>query len=272
MWICLWRWIWRWIWRWLCIIFKISLKKEGDEIKTLVSITGSTGNATLITDGESFLQIDCGISYNELNQECGYELFKCKNVICSHAHSDHIAHAGDYMRHGMKVWATPETWKNGFKMRSPPNYKAFRQSEQFSIDTFLIKPFPVSHTNRDGTPCENSGFLIYSKATKEKLLWITDASYIENRFPSVDYIGIECNYIDEEDYSNIIGSVNKFVEKRRFSSHLSVKRCVQFLEAQDLSKVKEVRLIHTSKSTIKNAQKKMLQITQKQFPNINFVI
>lgn len=187
--------------------------------------------------------------------------------------ADHINRAADYLKHGMRIWATPTTWKNGFMYHtSYMNYKSFEIGKQFSIGTFLVKPFPVVHTNTDGSPCENSGFLIYSTVTKEKMLWITDASYIESRFPPVDYIGIECNYIDAEDYSDIIENVDTFVEKRRFTSHLSLKRCKQFLVAQDLSKVKEIRLIHLSKSIIKDAGTQMLKSMKEYFPEKKFIV
>lgn len=61
--------------------------KGGDCMETLVSVTGSKGNATVISDGETMLQIDCGVGYNNVNSLCGYKLYECKDVIVSHGHS-----------------------------------------------------------------------------------------------------------------------------------------------------------------------------------------
>lgn len=176
------------------------------------------------------------------------------------------------MRNGMKVWATDETWNTGYTIGPRTNLRTFKHLEQFQIGTFIIKSFPVAHTYNDGEPCDNAGFIIYSTETKEKMLWITDASYIEYRFPVIDYICIECNYIDIDDYGDKIQYINKFVEKRRFNSHLSLNRCIQFLENQNLIDVKEIRLLHISHSQGKNVEKVILEKLQERFPNVKFVV
>ena len=160
----------------------------------------------------------------------------------------HSAFISRFLRLGMKVYANDETWLKTQISRPTRNAIEMQSGKQFSAGTFIVKPFDVAHTNSDGTPCKNFGFLIYSTVTKEKMLWITDASYIESRFPPMDYICIECNYIDVDDYSNELEYVNQFVEKRRFTSHLSLSRCINFLKMQDLSNIKYIRLLHLSES------------------------
>lgn len=183
-------------------------------------------------------------------------------------HSAFISH---FLRLGMKVYANEETWLKTRISRPTRNAITIQSGNQFNVGTFIVKPFDVAHVNSDGTPCENLGFLIYSTAIKEKMLWITDASYIESRFPTMDYICIECNYVDIDDYANELEFVNTFVEGRRLRSHLSLDRCVQFLKQQDLSKVKEIRLLHLTEShgDIYNI---IYNRMKKEFPNIHIVI
>ena len=234
-------------------------------IEILASITGSNGNASVISDGETFLQIDCGVSYKVLNRMMDFQMYRVHNAIITHGHSDHIAYASDFMRYGVKVWAKTRTWNAGFILgKNRTNLRTFEQGKQFEIGTFIIKPFPVVHTNRDGTECENSGFLIYSKITKERLLWVTDTAYIEYKFPALDYIAIECSYFDIDDYSNELEYINKYVEQRRLKSHLSYNRCVKFLKMQDLSKCKWIKLLHISKSQGEIADK-MKEEMEKEF-------
>lgn len=171
----------------------------------------------------------------------------------------------------MKVYANEETWLKTQISRPVRNAVTIQAGKQFNVGTFIVKPFNVAHVNSDGTACENLGFLIYSTSTKEKMLWITDASYIESRFPPMDYICIECNYIDVEDYSKELEYTNKAVEKRRFNSHLSLSRCIDFLKKQDLSKVKEVRLLHLTKSQ-GEIKDEILSKMHNEFPSINFII
>lgn len=171
----------------------------------------------------------------------------------------------------MKVYANEETWLKTQISRRTRNAVTIQSGKQFNVGTFIVKPFDVSHVNSNGTPCANLGFLIYSTVTKEKMLWITDASYIESRFPPMDYICIECNYIDVDDYSEELQYVNSFVEKRRVRSHLSLDRCVQFLKQQDLSRIKEIRLLHLTEShgSIYNI---IYNRMNKEFPGIKFII
>lgn len=171
----------------------------------------------------------------------------------------------------MKVYANDETWLKTQISRTTRNAIEMQSGKQFSAGTFIVKPFDVAHTNSDGTPCKNFGFLLYSTVTKEKMLWITDASYIESRFPPMDYICIECNYVDVDDYSNELEYVNQFVEKRRFTSHLSLSRCINFLKMQDLSNIKYIRLLHLSESQ-GNIYNIILGRMKCEFPDIQFII
>lgn len=103
--------------------------------------------------------------------------------------------------------------------------------------------------HKEDVPCDCSGFLIADKFSKEKMLWITDTMFIENRFPAVEYICIECNYFEKENYAEELPYIQSLaVEKRRLFSHLSFEECAKFINSQDLSKLKSIRLLHMSTS------------------------
>ena len=58
---------------------------------------------------------------------------------------------------------------------------------------------------------------------------------------------IECNYdesILKRRYEN--GYVSKLQYKRLYNSHMSLESCIKFLKANDLSRLKEVYLMHLS--------------------------
>ena len=240
-------------------------------MNVIFSKIGSKGNASFITDGNTIIQIDAGIQPDKVNREIGYKLGKVCGILVTHCHGDHAAFVERYLKLGMKVYANEDVWSKTALSRSMRNAVTIEAGEQFELGTFLVKPFNVAHINSDGSDCPNLGFLIYSTVTKEKLLWATDASYIENRFPTLDYICVECNYVDVEDYKAELDYVNGFVEKRRVRSHLSLNRCVDFLKQQDLSRVKEVRLLHLTESqgSIYNI---IYRRMNKEFPGVKFVI
>lgn len=240
-------------------------------MEVLFSKTGSSGNATVISDGQTMILIDAGISPEKINREIDYRLCESEALLCTHAHIDHTAYIKRFMNIGMKVYCGEETTVKTKISGSKRHIKKIESNKQFRVGTFIIVPFNVDHVNSDGTPCENFGFLIYSTVTKEKMLHITDAACIESKFPPVDYINIECNYIDIDDYSNELEYTNKFVEKRRFDSHLSLSRCIMFLKQQDLSNVKEIRLIHLTESQ-GEIECEILEQAKKEFPSVKFII
>mgnify|MGYP001609315524 FL=1 len=54
----------------------------------LFSKSGSKGNASVITDGNTFIQIDAGIQPDKVNREINYRLSKVVGVLVSHVHGD----------------------------------------------------------------------------------------------------------------------------------------------------------------------------------------
>lgn len=57
-------------------------------MNVLYSKTGSKGNASVITDGNTFVQIDAGIQPDKVNREINYRLSKVVGVLCTHVHGD----------------------------------------------------------------------------------------------------------------------------------------------------------------------------------------
>ncbi len=218
-------------------------------MEVLFSLTGSEGNASIISDENTLIQIDTGIGMKKVNAEIDYKINNISAIIITHAHSDHISHLKDYLMLGRQIYAPQEVWDKMGNLGAYKRYcKTIQNNVQFKIGTFLIVPFEVKHINTDGTDCENYGFLIYSTITKEKMLWVTDCAYINNTFPTLNYICIECNYVDIENYADELDYLNVTVEKRRLNSHLSLNRCISFLEKQDLSKIKFIKLLHLTKN------------------------
>jgi phosphoribosyl 1,2-cyclic phosphodiesterase len=107
------------------------------------------------------------------------------------------------------------------------------------IGTFSVKPFMVHHD-----AAEPVGYLIESKATGERLLFVTDAYYIDYRFGGLTHIMCEANYCNE----SLADADNDPRRSRLRHSHMSIENCIEMLLANDLSQVKEIWLIHLSSS------------------------
>lgn len=57
-------------------------------MEVLFSKTGSKGNASVISDGETLIQIDAGISPDKVNREINYRMDEVFGVLVSHFHGD----------------------------------------------------------------------------------------------------------------------------------------------------------------------------------------
>lgn len=112
---------------------------------------------------------------------------------------------------------------------------------QFQVGTFVILPFELQHD------VPNTGYLLYSTITKEKLVFITDSCYCKYTFSGINYFLLECNHsYDILDANVANGHLPAEMKKRLMRSHMSLENAKKFLLANDLSKAQEIWLIHLS--------------------------
>lgn len=112
--------------------------------------------------------------------------------------------------------------------------------KQEYIGEWVVLPFDLHHD------VPTHGFLIGGPKF-EKTLFIPDTSYIRNRFESVNIIAIECNYIADKLSHNIqSGAIPKAVGRRVRRNHMSLDTVIGMLKANDLSRCREIWLLHLS--------------------------
>jgi phosphoribosyl 1,2-cyclic phosphodiesterase len=215
--------------------------------------SSSRGNCYLIRDGVSSLLIECGVDLKKIRKHI--KLSDLAGCLISHEHRDHSKYAKDIIKY-TGIWTSAGTLSS--LDLGPYDYRATvaRPGETYKIGSFLVVPFETQHDAK-----EPLGFLIYSTATEEKLLFATDTYYIKNRFQDLNYIMIECNYSAEILKANIdAGKIPKAVAKRLFESHFELENVKKFLIAQDLATVKAIYLLHMSDGNSDSARfKKEIQ-------------
>lgn len=227
-------------------------------MRIIHSNTSSNGNCSVIeSESGALLTIDAGIRYDVVNRAIGYNLHLCRTLLLSHAHKDHCFFASEYRKRGMIQYAGPETCKKIGGTQLP-------MQKAISVPGFDVISFPLVHTDSTGEPCECLGFLIRDSTSEEMLLWCTDTAYIPFRFPSLDVYALEANFWEQTDYSDILDSIEKSVEIRRNKSHMSVETMVSFLQKQDLSKCKEIRLLHLSHSMTAEEKSNIIPFIQER--------
>lgn len=226
------------------------------EIKKIAS--GSKGNCYLVDDGKTPLLLEAGINIKDIRIGTGFRLGEIEGCLISHEHGDHIKAVEDIVKAGIDCYMSHGTAKGlGFDNH---RIKRGEAGEQIKIGTWHMLAFETQHD------CEGSlGFLLANEAG-EKLLFATDTYYLKYQFTGLTHIMIECNYALDILNKNIrTGRVPAVQKKRLLKSHFSLENVKEFLKANDLSKVKEIHLLHLSdrNSDAKRFKREVQELTGK---------
>ena len=114
--------------------------------------SGSRGNGTLISQGNTTLLVDCGFSAKETEkrlQRMACDAADLSAIVVTHEHGDHINGIRVLARkYQLPVYAT--AGKAGCLSADLIDYiHEFSCHEKFEIDDIEVKPFPVPHDARE---------------------------------------------------------------------------------------------------------------------------
>lgn len=213
------------------------------EIKPLAS--SSAGNCYMIDDGHTKLLLEAGIRFREIQIGLEFRLSQVAACLISHEHADHSKSAKDLIKAGIDVYASLGTL-TALNL-SGHRAIAIKALKQFKVGTWTILPFDVTHD-----AAEPLGFLLANQAG-EKLVFITDSAYSKYTFTGLTHILLEVNFVESLVNRNIDEEQDpehkEFLMMRRSrlrKSHFSLENAVEFFRANDLSKVREIFILHLS--------------------------
>ena len=159
--------------------------------------------------------------------------------LTSTSYADHSKAVKDIMRVGIDCYMSRGTVEalglSGHRLN------IIKAKQQFKIGSWTILPFETQHDARDPL-----GFLLANQ-DGEKLLYATDTYFIRYRFQGLTHIMIETNYSMDILRANVeAGLVEPTLKTRILKSHFSLENVKKFLQANDLSKVEAIFLLHLS--------------------------
>lgn len=195
--------------------------------------SSSEGNSYIIESNKGTkILVELGLLYVNLRKKLlrnGVLLNDIAGCLVTHTHQDHSVGV-PYVAKLLNVFGGDELAK------SYPDLpiKVIKGWETFHINDFTITPFEVEHD------VQAYGFIIQDP--KESLLFINDTKYVKWDFQAFkfDYIMIESNYNDE------IIIINDQRNQRTINSHMALSTTITTLKNLDLSKTKEIYLLHLS--------------------------
>ena len=205
-------------------------------ISFVVVGSGSKGNATLLFDEETLIQIDMGLPMRRIT--AALESIKknksdLQGILITHEHTDHIKNLSMY-KGKVPIYASKGTI-DFFDHEVVP-------FDSFEIGTLSVIPFMTSHDAANPV-----GYVIISGKTK--LVYLTDSGYVPEE--SLDYLKDADYYIMESnhDLKMLMKSNRPAVLKRRIKGdegHLSNVDSAIYLSELVGPKTKEIYLAHLS--------------------------
>lgn len=188
--------------------------------------SGSTGNCSLITDGETNILIDAGISMRRIVNaldELGLTPQDLCGVLITHEHSDHISGLKMLVKHHNIRIFVPQQLLNIFSRTKPEfcsNITVIPVGEFFPVGNINIKAFRTPH---------DSGFSVgYRFEGSSKIAYATDTGCVTDDMldglEGAELVLIEANHDIEMLKS---GPYPYYLKRRILSSrgHLSNEDC-----------------------------------------------
>lgn len=214
---------------------------------TVTSLASSShGNAYVVSDGETKLLLECGLTWKRLQRALGFAASELAGCLVSHEHKDHSRCAGKLLDMGVPVYLSQGTaaalLADG--TLSETQVAAARELSEGVTETvgsFLARPFATFHD-----AAEPLGFLIRSRADGELLAFATDTVNLGYRFPGVTILAVEANY----DRALLDGreQIPEKVRQRIARTHMEIGTLCGYLKSLELSGCREILLLHLSDS------------------------
>lgn len=197
--------------------------------------SSSHGNAYIVSDRDTRILLECGVSHKQLQKLSSFSLSDIKACLVSHEHKDHAKCVDELIRRGMAVYMSYGT----AVALENESAQLIENMEQFNVGSLDIVPFTTFHD-----AAEPLGFLIKSRIDGDVLAFATDTVNLRYKFPGLNILAIEANYD-----RRILDRCEKLPEKVRHritNSHMEIDTLCDYLRSLDLSECREIHLLHLS--------------------------
>ncbi|WP_027960233.1 MBL fold metallo-hydrolase [Halomonas halodenitrificans] len=156
--------------------------------------SGSKGNATLVSDGETHVLVDCGFTLRDAERRLarlGLHPRQLDALLVTHEHGDHIRGVGPLARrHGVPVWLTPGSWASG-RLGELPERRWITPQVRFEVKGLCFDPVTVPHDAREPVQFRIQG-------GGRHLGLLTDighpTEHVVRAFAGCDALALECNH------------------------------------------------------------------------------
>jgi len=218
-------------------------------IEFKILATGSKSNAYLLKNEEDTLLLEAGIPWKQLQKKMNFKTHTITACLATHRHIDHSKFIRGPIKAGIDTYISQDIIDH--YALSGHRVHRIMPLEQIQLGSFAARALLIPHDE----DCPNMAFLLASG--REKFLFAIDCLYFPYLIPGLTGIAIGINYQTEILKENVRnGTLHPSLARRIMASHCSLQTALEFFGAQDLSRVREINILHTSKT---NADKEQIQ-------------
>ncbi len=235
---------------------------SANQLSVCVLASGSRGNSIYISDGETSILVDAGLSGKEIERRMkirGIAPESIDAVLISHDHTDHVLGAGIMSRrYKIPVYMNQKTHFAAEKRIGKLNaLKLFDCGESFMIGSLKIHPFSISHDAADP-----SGFTV--EVNNKKIGIATDLGIanliVKQYLQDSNLLILEANHdpvmlLDNENYPWVL---KQRVKSRK--GHLSNEEAGELLAEIVHKDLDHIVLAHLSQDN--NSPQKAFDVIQ----------
>lgn len=202
--------------------------------------SSSDGNCYILRTDAGTLVVEAGIPFHSVCKALDFDLSRVRGCVVSHSHGDHAAHVRKFLEYGIHVLAPEDVFtRQNIKNRAFCTPAVALRG--YGMGGYKIRPFPLVHD----VPC--FGYIIDSAETRT--VFITDTREIRYEIPPHDILMIEANFDDDILCRNIEDGTKPAAMRRRLcASHMEIATLKDILRRADLSRTRQIMLLHTSGS------------------------
>lgn len=205
--------------------------------------SSSKGNAYIVSDGQTHILLECGLTYKKLLQDIGFEVALFDGCLITHEHKDHSGCVKRLLGDCMPIYMTRGTAE---ALELPDSLMELaveiRAGEQFTVGSIDILPFETFHD-----AAEPVGFCMQSRVDGDILVYAIDTVNLPYAFPGVGVLAVEANFEQA-----VLDRCQRMPEKTRHrvaNTHMEIDVLCGILRRMDLSRCREIHLLHLSDAT-----------------------
>lgn len=205
-------------------------------INVKVIASGSSGNCTALTSGETTILLDAGIRFSAIQQALDFQ--NPTAALITHEHGDHAQKSTikEFLKRGVEVLMTRGT-AEALNLKPHHNLYHIFEGEIALIGNCAVSCEPVEHD-----AAEPVSFTVNDG--EDEVAYITDTGWLDFERLSATKLLIEANY----DSDVLLEShINERLKERIYKNHLPIEAVTGLLQTAELPRLKEIWLMHISR-------------------------